>query len=387
MLLGAVGKGKYALSVGTKQDNSPYSSALFSQFLSGGQASLPIFNNLAYQQQQIYQISSYTQDYRKWRITLAYSASYLYQRLAQEKNTQKQDNYIIEPSLSVRYTLTRYAFLTARTGYNQIPLGQNYLFENEVLINNRTTISHTPNLSLQNSFSNSLFYLNNNLDKFFKLNLGVAYQKSTGNFFTNWTIQERTTQINSFFLPAPTDNLNFNFSANKLVASLNLDVAMNSNYSILNYKNILNNSELRDNQNRNFNGDIALKTTFDIPINFHNTVSYAQNQSRNAQSGVFKNEYFTNASKILIKPSQSWFMSLTSEYYIPNLRKSAENYWFLDAMIRFSPAEKRYEFHALVQNILNKKSFKQVQTNDFATTIFESNLLPRYFMLVFSYNF
>lgn len=59
---------------------------------------------------------------------------------------------------------------------------------------------------------------------------------------------------------------------------------------------------------------------------------------------------------------------------------------FLDATFRFIP-NKIFDFNFYAKNILNKKVFSQVETTDFSTTIFQSNLIQRYYMLSVSYNF
>lgn len=99
----------------------------------------------------------------------------------------------------------------------------------------------------------------------------------------------------------------------------------------------------------------------------------------------FQNNSLQNTFKIILKPRKKWFVLLSSDYYIPNLDKK-DNYLFLDGTIRFTP-NKIYEFSFNAKNILNKKMFSQIETTDYSTNIFQSNLIRRYFMLNISYNF
>jgi len=385
-LLGATGKGKYSFSVGANRHYTPFASNLFS-LDNAGNIQTPIsVNNVRYTQNSIYNLASYNVEWHKWRVSTAYSATQMYQNIDNEI-TQSKTTFIFEPSLSIKYSLNSVSSLLGRVSYNQSPQVENYLFNNQVLSNNRITVSHTPNLNLQQKTSYGIYYLNNNLDKQFAMRTSVNYQKNTGNFFSNVVIQPRTTQINYFFLPASTDNLNFNFYINKYINFLEADITFTSDYGISNYKNILNNSELRNNQSTNFNTTFAIKTAFDIPVNFHNTFGFSQNQSKNENSGTFINASLFNTFKVMIKPASSWFISLTSEYYLPNSQKKQEDYLFLDALIRFNPKEKKYEFTFILNNLLNINNFQQVQTNDYSINTFQSNLLPRYFMLLVSYNF
>ncbi len=377
-LLGAIGRGKYALTVGLVQDKTPYSSALNSSF--------SITNQLTYLIQKAYQRSSYTHQYRKWRMRVAYEASYLYQELISQE-TQNKGRFVIEPSLVINYEMSKWSQLTGGVSYNQNPLTENYLFENEVLINNRASRTNTPSLKLQNQTSYRLQYNQNNMDNFFRLSAGLVYNESVGSFFSDFVIMERTTQINNFFLPEHIDNLNFNFSTAKFFDGLAIDASIKANYNLSNYKNILNDSELRDNKMRSLTTSMDLGTSFLIPVNFKNSVSYQLSESSNAESGTFRNEYLSHSASIFFSPNKIWQMSLSSDYYLPNLQKISETYWFLDANLNYRPAKSQFSFSISANNLLNKTVFKQVQTSDFATTTFESNLLPRYFMAYIEYRF
>ncbi len=378
-LLGAVGPAKYTLSAGFIQNKNPYKSLLTSIF--------SVSNDLTYLQQSAYQRASYLHSYRKWQMKVAYEASYLYQEITGLKENQKQGRIVREPSLGLSYKASKWSKINGQVSYNQNPLTENNLFENEVLINNRSLITNAPNLQLQNQTVYSLNYLHHNMDKFFRLTAIIMYQESVGGFFSNLTVKERTTQTNSFFLPVGTDNLSFNFMTGKYFTGLGIDMTLNGSYMVSNYKNILNDSDLRTNQMRSLTTSMDLGTSFLIPVNFKNSVSYNRNESSNAESGTFRNDFLSNSSKIIFAPNKALNVSLISDYYVPSLQKMKENYWFLDFYVSYNPQKSKFSWAFSANNLLNKTVFKQVQTSDFATTTFESNLLPRYFMAYIEYRF
>jgi len=389
-LLGASKKSnKYTFSIGGILHNNKLQSKLFGKNLI---ESIPIensTNDLEYLKKSMYQLGAYHLNIGKWKFLPSYSLSYLNQVFDNINNSTKnnQNDFIFEPSLNIRYRLNNVSSLSAKAGYNKNSNVERYLFLNQILINNRTTISNTPSLELQESLNYGIFYYNNDLYNQLQINAGVNYQKATGNFFTNSIINENTTQVNYFFLPQDNSNLNLNFLIAKYIPFLESTIKLSSNYSISEYKNIVNNSELRNNKSQFLNTKLFMKTAFDGFINFENTINLSKSISENENSNQFVNESLNNTFKIILKPNKKWFVLLSSDYFLPNRENKSEDYLFLDASIRYRPKNRKFEFNFAAKNLLNENNFEQIQTSDFSTNIYRTNILPRYYLLNMTYNF
>ncbi len=389
-LLGSSKKNnKYTFSIGGILDNNKLQSELFSENSTEIITAENGVNNLKHSKHSAYHLGAYHLNVGKWKFSPSYSLSYLNQERDNRENGTKnnQNDFIFEPSLNIRYRLNSVSFLSAKTGYNKTSNVERYLSLNQILINNRTTISNTPSLELQESINYSIFYFNNDLYNQLQINAGINYQKSTGNFFRNSIINENTTQINYFFLPQNNSNLNFNFLIAKYIPFLESTIKLSSNYSISEYKNIVNNSELRNNKSQFLNTKIFIKTAFDGFLNFENTINLSKSISENENSNQFVNESLNNTFKIILKPNKKWFVLLSSDYFLPNRINKTENYLFLDASIRYRPKNKNFEFNFVAKNLLNEDNFEQIQTSDFSTNIYSTNILPRYYLLNLTYNF
>jgi len=389
-LLGSSKKdNKYTFSVGGNLDNNKLKSELFSENLTETITQENSINNLEYSKNNIYQLGAYHFNVGKWKISPSYSFSFLNQEIDNKVNGVKniQNDFIFEPSLNIRYRLNSVSFLSAKAGYNKTPNVERYLFLNQILINNRTTISNTPSLELQESLNYGIFYYSNDLYKQLQINAGVNYQRTKGNFFTNSIINENTTQINYFYLPQGNSNLSFNFLIAKYIPFLESTIKLSSNYSISEYKNIVNNSELRNNKSQFLDTKLFMKTAFDGFINFENTVNLSKSISESDNSNQFINESLNNVFKIILKPTKKWFILLSSDYFLPNRNQKEENYVFLDATLRYRPKNKKIEFNLTAKNLLNETNFEQVQVSDFSTNIYRTNILPRYYLLNMTYIF
>lgn len=264
---------------------------------------------------------------------------------------------------------------------------EEHFFRNQLLINNRSTIQNLPNLRLRNSHGYSLYYFNNDLYNQLQLNATVSYHKSTGNFFSNQNITETTTQIEYFFLPQDNSNWNISMQSSKYIPFLHSTVKLTSNYSFSNFRNIVNNSDLRKNRNHFFSNSLFYKSAFNFIFNIENIFKYNFVKSKNENQLAFINKSWQNTFKVIIKPDKKWVLVFSSDYYIPNTERSDEQFVFLDVTLRHRPISKRWGASLTMNNLTNENNFEQVQTSDISTTIIGSNLLSRYFLLNFTWSF
>lgn len=381
--LGSGKRDKYTFTLGANFNDSPFLSRLFNS------EEIISENNFDYTQSNIFNTGVYNFNRGKWQISPSYSVRVLNQNLEQKivNDELTQNDFIFEPALNLKYKLNSVSFLSGNIGYNQNTNAEQFFFLNQVLINNRTAINNLPSLELQNNQRYSLLYFNNDLYNQFQLNGNVSYQKSTGNFFTNQNITETTTQIEYFFLPQDNSNWNMNMQVSKYIPFIESTLKLTSNYSLSNFRNIVNNSELRQNQNQFFSNSFFWKTAFEIPVNFENTFTYQYSNSKSVNQSAFINKSWQNTFKVILKPNKKWFVIFSSDYYLPNTEQSDEQFFFLDATIRHKPKSKKWGASFTMRNITNENNFEQVQTSDISTTIFRSNLLPRYFLLNLTWNF
>lgn len=390
VLLGSTTKkNKYTFSIGGIIDHNKLQSELFSQNLTGNSTVENGINNLSYSKKTMYQLGSYQFNTGKWKLSPTYRLRYLDQEIDNKQSNIKntETNFLFEPSINIKYKLNGISSFLGTANYKQSSIVDNYLFQNQILINNRMSVSNIPNLELQEAQSYGVSYLHNDLYNLLEVSIGMNYQNRSGVFFTNSTISQNTTQINYFFLPQDNNNLNFNFSTTKYIRFLESTVKLNSDYSISQYKNIVNNSELRNNESRFFNTELHFRTAFKLFVNFENTINFSQSISQSDNSNEFLNKSLNNTFKIILKPTKKWFVLLSSDYFLPNLKQKSESYMFLDVSVRYRPKNKRLEFNLIAKNLLNETNFEQIQTSDFSTNIYRTNILPRYYLLNMTYNF
>jgi len=390
-LLGTTTKNnKYAFSFGGIVSQNKLESGLFNETENGNLT--PInngSNKLTYSKKSFYQLGNYSFKYKDFRFTPSYAINYLLQEINNIENNriQNKNNLILEPSFKISYNITNGSNIIGRIGYNQHAITEKYLFENKILTNNRLTIKNIPNLELQKSFNYGISYNNNDLYNQLQINFGVNFNKTSGNYFSNSLITENTSQITYFYLPQNNNSMNINFLIAKYIPFIESTIKLSSNYSISNYKNIINNSILRNNKSQFINSKLYIRTAFDGFINFENSINITNNIFKNSNNPILNNKSLNNTFKILLKPTQKWHLQLSSNYYLPNFNKNFGEYNFLDASAKYRPKNKKFDFSLTLKNLLNKTNFKQIYTTDYSESINSTNILPRYIILNMSFNF
>ncbi len=386
-LLGSSKKTKYNITIGGIINSNPFHSSLSNEIFQPNLNNIQ--NDLIFNQKSLYLSNSINILIGNIKLSPSLKINLLSQNLENNLGSTiiQKENIFCEPNLTLKFKLNDISAIISSINYNVNPLSEEHSFSNPILINNRVLQSNTPSLELQKTLNFSAFYIINNLYKQFQLNLGLNYNQNKGNFFSNVDIQNNNTVINYFYLNENYNYLNLNFLIEKYIPYLESTIRFKSNYAISNYKNIVNNSELRNNENKLFSSELFMKTAFDIIINFENVFQYDQNISQSNNGQNLKNTLINNTFKIIIKPSKKWFVLFSSDYFVPNTTNKNENYIFLDTTLRYKPENKIFDFSLVAKNILNKSTFTQFQTSDYSTSIFQNNLLSRYIMMNVTYNF
>lgn len=386
-LLGSSKKTRYNITIGGIINSNPFNALLTninSQTIINNSQ-----NDITFNQKSLYLSNSISVLLGNIKITPSFKINLLSQNLLNNLGStiSQKENITFEPNLSFKYKVNEISAIISSINYNVNPLSEEHSFSNPILVNNRISQTNIPSLELQKVLNFNAFYIINNLYKQFQLNVGLNYNQNKGNFFSNVDIQNNNTFVNYFYLNENSNNLNFNFLIEKYLPNLESTIRFKSNYAISNYKNIVNNSELRNNENKLFSSEIFMKTAFDVIINFENVFQYNQNISQSNNNQNLKNSLINNTFKIIIKPSKKWFVLFSSDYFIPNTTNKNEDYLFLDTTLRYKPKNKIFDFSLVAKNILNKNTFTQIQTSDYYVSTFQNNLLSRYVMMNITYNF
>ncbi|SFZ90387.1 hypothetical protein SAMN05428642_101907 [Flaviramulus basaltis] len=382
--LGSGNINKYKFSLGCNFTEEP----LETNFISSSNNNI-ITNGLNYiehQTKEVYAFAENLMKFNKFSLRPNFTLRYLSQNLIDRNtgNSEFAKDFIFEPSLRLLYGINRNSNIQTSFSLNKNTSNINRFFSNDILLSNRNIQKNEIDLRLQNNQFYDLSYSNNDLFNQLQLRIGISYLKQKGNFFANSQINDNLIVTNYFFLPEGTETLDFNLNFTKYIPFLKLNVKTNSFYSINNYKNIVNNSSLRNNKASSLTSELFLKTSLKSDLNFENET--VLRTVKTVSEVQFENSYFQNKLKIIYKPTKSLLATFSFDHFIPDLSKQASNFTLLDTKFSYIP-KKNWEINLIGNNLTNIKEFTIFQNNDTSTNSNSLGLLPRYFMLGFNWNF
>jgi hypothetical protein len=90
--------------------------------------------------------------------------------------------------------------------------------------------------------------------------------------------------------------------------------------------------------------------------------------------------------KIRYKVNKSSKAVIKFDSFIPNMDDISNSFNFVDFELNYKLNDK-INFIFIANNILNIKSFNQIQNNDFSSYITRTNLIQQYFLLNMEYTF
>ena len=384
ILLGSSKKIKYVLTVGSVIENNPFSSNLYDKNLTIN----PSFQNqFNYRKSTLYSEIGTTYVLRNWKFQPTLRLSNINQDYKSESKNifVYKNSLVILPNLSIIYSLNQKSTFKFSGNYNEKTPNEENLFTSFITQSNRFLKLNSLDLNLQQNQNFIISYRYNNLITSFTTNLAITYDVKKNTYLSSVIIEDNYTSYNFFQSPINIEDYSLNFSVEKYISFLNSTVKHTSNYGIYNYKNVINQGELRNNQSQNYNAYLFISTAFNMPVNFQNKFNYsnivfkADNQNSNSNTSL------NNNLKMLIKPNKIWIITFNYEYFLPNT-KNQDDFTFLDFEIKYKPKRlKNLEFWLAGKNLLNNTFYSQTENSDFQTAIYQSSLMPRYYLLTLDF--
>ena len=383
-LLGAFGEKRYKVSLGFIGNEEPLVTLLKSNNSNSSLQSE--INNMVYNTNEIYLSADNSFNINKFSMKPSLKIRHFHQALHNLNQTDLEgpNQIIFEPSLSLTYKLSRNSLVRTDFLLNKNNFGVDRFFTNDILLNQRTITNNIPDLRLQKNQSLSFSFVENDLFNQLQIDTGVQYLNQNGGFFANSKINEAINRTAYFYLPVDTKTKNFHFNITKYVPFLNSTIKSRTFYSFGNYKNIVNDSDLRNNKTQFLNSELFIKSSFDTNLNFENEIIY--NSNTTIGDFKFNNVNLQNKFKLIFTPTKDLFATFSMDHFIPDLNNQSKSLMFLDTTVSYF-LKKNLELKVNGKNLTNENIFSVIQNSDTSSNKNTMWLLPRYFLLGLDWSF
>jgi hypothetical protein len=305
---------------------------------------------------------------------------------ANEERRQRSD-LLFRPKADARYDFNRNNRLKISYAYEPASELEDHLYGENLLIDQRTLVSHEPSLQLRQGQRFDLTYFHNNLQHEFEVSAGVFYQINSGNFYPNFQIGSLLTRLRYVYAPLTNNTASGNWKISKYLAPLNLTVMYKGNYSLNKYRNVVGEGTFRNNTANWWSNKLILQLSPKIPFSLNQTVGVDYSRARSEGLAVAENTGLVSQTRLTSSIIKSVSLSLTLETFRPDLSNRSGQRTFLDAGVRYRPKDRPWELNASLRNLTNVREFRQVSVSDVATTVSSIRLLPRQMVVRLSRSF
>ena len=376
VLLGKNKKDKYQIALSSNYQDSSINSLLDAgDFLSK--------NDISYKIQETNLSGFYNWNVGSFSLTPTISFKNIFQEI---KNTEKINDLVFNPSLQIIYKIDNNSRIFSNILFSQQPQQINNLYENYIMTSNRSITKNDASMQFQKKQEISVGYSVYNIMKQFSTSFSATYNNEKNNFFANTDVSENLTKMTYIFLPEKNTNISINYMIEKYIPRFQSTFRVNVNYNLYAYRNIVNNSELRDNKFNFLGTELFAKTAFDIPVNLENTFKWQSSNSKAEGYSSNKNIFIDNVSKLLIKPNKRWIASISLDYFKPSAENTKE-YYFLDMDIRYITKNKIWEFFFTGKNLTNNKYFTEYTITDYYQSYSSQKLNDLYVIMGCKFQF
>ncbi len=342
-------------------------------------------NNLTYATNDLYLSAKYRFKLKSFTILTQADAHQLLNQLENINTKSNQNPFFIMPKIGLDWKINEKNKIITSYSYNTTNAGVLDVYSGFVQTGFRSFSKGLEEFDQLNSSSAILNYTYGSWgDKFFA-NTFVLYSKNNDFFSTNSIIAQNYSQSEKIIIK-DSEFLSISSSFDRYFKPIKSNLKINLGATKTNFKNIVNNSSLREVKQFNADYGFELRSGFRGFFNYHIGSKWNYNQVETTIKNSFTdNMSFLDLSFIF---SDKFNIQLQSErYFFGNLDKENNKYYFLDLEARYVVKENKLTFFLSGNNLFNTETFRNYSISDINISNTEYRLLPRYVLLKMEYRF
>ena len=236
-----------------------------------------------------------------------------------------------------------------------------------------------------NSSSVILNYTNGNWgDKFFA-NTFIIYSKNNDFYSTNSIIAQNYSQSEKIIIK-DREFVSLSSNIDYYLKPMKSNLKFTLGGSKTNFKNVVNNSNLREVKNLSADYGFEIRSGFRNFFNYHLGSKWNYNQVKT----TIENSFTDNMSFLDLSFMFSDKLNVqmqTERYFFGNLDRESNQYYFLDLEARYVFKENKLTFSLSGNNLFNTETFRNYSISDISISKTEYRLQPRYVLLKMEYRF
>jgi hypothetical protein len=342
-------------------------------------------NNLTYSTNDLYLSAKYRFKVENFTLLTQSDFHQLFNQLENFDVKSNQNPFFAMPKIGLDWKINEKNKILTSYSYNTTNAGILDVYSGFVQTGFRSFSKGLEEFNQLNSSSAILNYTYGSWgDKFFA-NTFILYSKNNDFFSNNSIIAQNYSQSEKIIIK-DREFLSISSSIDRYFKSIKSNLKINLGATKTNFKNIVNNSNLREVKNFNADYGFELRSGFRGFFNYHIGSKWNYNQVET----TIKNSFTDNMSflDLSFMFSDKFNIQLQSErYFFGNLDKDNNKYYFLDLEARYVVKENKLTFFLSGNNLFNEETFRNYSISDINISQTEYRLQPRYVLLKIEFRF
>jgi hypothetical protein len=342
-------------------------------------------NNLTYTTNDLYLSAKYRFKLNKFTVVTQGDFHQLFNQLENVGVTTDQNPFFVIPKIGLDWKINDKNKVATSYFYNTTNAGVLDVYSGLVQTGFRSFSKGLEGFNQLNASNAVLNYSYGNWgDKFFA-NTFILFSKNNDFLSTNSFITQNFSQSEKIIIK-DREFLSISSSIDRYFKPIKSNLKVNLGMTRTNFKNRVNNSDLREVKSLNADYGFELRSGFKGIFNYHIGSKWNYNQVKTTTAISFTdNMSFLDLSFMF---SDAFNIQLQSErYFFGNLNRDSNKYYFLDVEARYVVKENKLSFFLSGNNLFNTKTFRNYSISDISISNTEYRLQPRYVMLKMEYRF
>jgi len=342
-------------------------------------------NNTKYQSNNLYLKTKYRIKMNEIAITGKLDFHQLINNLVFDGFSENQNPFFINPRIGFDWEINNKNKITSSYSYNTKNAKIIDVYNGYILQNFNSFSKGTGSFNQLDASTVTFNYQLGNWSDVFFANTSIIYNKNFDFFSTNSIVTQNYTQSEKIIIK-DRESLTVFTDINNYFKIISSNFKIAASYIKSNYKNVVNNSELREIKSVNYSYGFELRSGFQGVFNYH----FGSKWSISEIQSTINNSYTNNESFIDLSfdiNDKFDFQVQTERYFFGNIDTENSVYYFADIEARYKLKKNKLTFSLSGKNLFNTDTFTTFSISDISTSTTEYRLLPRYVLLKMEYRF
>ena len=342
-------------------------------------------NDLSYSNNDLYLYTKYLFKINKISLLTQAAFHQLFNTLKTFENSQTQTPFFINPKVGLELEINDKNKLMTSYSLNKTNATILDVYSNYVQTTFRSFSKGTGNFNQLNNSTVLLNYIYGSWDDKFFANCSVVFSKDNDFFSTNTLVAQNFSQTEKILIK-DRELLTFSSNIDRYYKSISSNLKLTFSGSKSNFKNIVNDSKLREIKINSLNYGVELRSSFRGIFNYHIGSKWNYNEVKTTLANSFTNN-ITFLDLFFVMNDKLNFQIQTERYFFGNLDNNSNKHYFMDLESRYTIKENKLTFSLSGNNLFNTETFRSYNINDISISKTEYLLQPRYILLKMEYRF